>query len=918
MNNYVFLNQGFEKVSIQKHKAAFRTFCLLPLLFSFVNLFCISCAARQDFGQVESEKEIYFFVDYPGKNFYFSNPSPALDILCQAIDNAQNSIEIALYELNQPRIIEALLKAWHRGVRLRVVGDWDERESNAYLLLQKTGIALVAGNKSGIQHNKFLIIDRQLLFSGSGNFTVNDFRRSTNHFVRIRSQKIIQRYLSEFEQMFAGKFGKDKISFENTENFEENNKSNEDEIHFQNKNDKKISVYFFPQDRKKALRHILHSIENARYSIHYMIFSFSQNQIASALIQASHSLTVEGIHDSTFIKGVSQQAPRLYAAAHDKNGWPLPNGPTVYQEGSFYTAPGNPRSGGKMHCKTMLIDAGSDKAVILIGSFNWSQNAMNVNDENLLIIEDNEAAKFLLQHYYQQRKAATPPQQLDATAGSQTLYMQDVVISEIGWGGSYKGRQKRTDFFLELYNRSAQEIDLAHWTLELQSSDWHVKPQNFRKRQFTFRGPGNSWRNAPSQKIPAQSYLLLYFNKDGHFSSLTNSTIRSKFLNASQLNWQNSASLRTRLYDKQMRLADEAVIFDNGNSGYFDTRNRKIASAERVGVSTSQLKEGKFFSSWYSSYTPDTRYPQFMFHSAGKKNSQETLGLPKNTIYARPPVAFAVGENKWQTFWNAPLGTCQLKKISLQGQSLSPNKYQNQAGGLAFWLNIPSTKNNIKDLPYFLNFQATACSGKSSIVSQRASLRFYPYQGDDIATVTLQEIHYDTQSGKDYLVLRVQKSGYLKETEIFSLTYEGYKQIYRFFPLYYNEGEKLKVYLGASLSQTQSSYDQSNTAKRTLNFYSLRRKLSRQDEVIFVRGQKQIHDMLFLSNRDGKMYAFLKEEIVEISLHPLWPFSAANQSMSKKQLQTFALDVGSLKNTNSYQKVNNVAGWKFVLQNISP
>jgi phosphatidylserine/phosphatidylglycerophosphate/cardiolipin synthase-like enzyme len=39
-----------------------------------------------------------------------------------------------------------------------------------------------------------------------------------------------------------------------------------------------------------------------------------------------------------------------------------------------------------LHAKTIVIDAGTPNAKLLMGSFNWSPNANNNNDENLIVI----------------------------------------------------------------------------------------------------------------------------------------------------------------------------------------------------------------------------------------------------------------------------------------------------------------------------------------------------------------------------------------------------------------------------------------------------------------------------------------------------------------------------------------------------
>lgn len=847
------------------------------LLFFFGSLGGLGCTHPPTMAIEDKEKEIYFFVDYPGKNFYFSRLNKATAVLLAELNKAKSSIYFTAYQLNRQEIIDALLAAHKHGVKIKMVGDYDERDSLGYETLRKNNIPIVSGNKQGIQHNKFVIIDKQVLFTGSGNFTDNDFMRSTNHFVKIKSKKIIARYLYEFEQMYGGKFGNKKINPATASLVQ-------DSIH-----GKKVTVYFFPEQNNQALEHILRSIDSATHSIHYMIFSFSQNEIASALIRASHKIPVEGIHDSTFVKGVSQQAPRLFAAGFNENGSVRKNGPQVYQEGSSYTVAGNSHSGGKMHCKTILIDAETDHGIVITGSFNWSKNAMEKNDENLLIAHDPHAARFLLEHYKHQKKMAfVPHERLPWHSGSLSS-QHGLVISEIGWGGSYAPTYKKKDVFLELYNRSNQTIDLSHWVIELQNP--------FRKAQFVFRAKENG--NKATSKIAAGSHKLFYFYKEGHFAKIAKN-MQGEYLSAYQLPWQDAASLYVRLYDKYMNLNDEAQISINGLSGSYDWKSKKNASMERVDYKNN-LQDGKLWTSWQSSTTADVDFPTKMFHSAGKANTAKT-----------PDVFFAKEEkNNIQIFLQSKPVQCSPKKIKVDSM-FTPWSYQKNSWGIL--LSVSHSSANI----HTIDFDSGACTSAQGI-SAAKQLRFFTYNNAQKATVRINEIHYSSNKKKDYIELKILSDGWL-DAELLGYSSDGYRQLYKFLPMYYKKGELPIVYLQNQLSQFINSYDQNISTARELKFYSLRKYLSRQDEVFLLRTgtEQKLVDMVYVSNKDKKMYASFKEEMEIISQHPLWKFVPINQEMSKEDVQSFALDTTKLNNNNSYQHASQASGWKFLLQSKSP
>jgi hypothetical protein len=56
-------------------------------------------------------------------------------------------------------------------------------------------------------HNKFILIDGQLLWTGSMNLTTNDVFRNNNNVVVLLSPAAVAVYAREFEEMWNGQFG---------------------------------------------------------------------------------------------------------------------------------------------------------------------------------------------------------------------------------------------------------------------------------------------------------------------------------------------------------------------------------------------------------------------------------------------------------------------------------------------------------------------------------------------------------------------------------------------------------------------------------------------------------------------------------------------------------------------------------------
>ena len=152
---------------------------------------------------------------------YFTAPTGSRDpatyhggvdeALASAIAGTQRTIDIAAYEFNSPALTQALLEAKARGVRVRIVTDNEDGlgdEDSTLGQLQAAGIPVVTDERSALMHNKFIILDGQVVWTGSWNLTVNDTYRNNNNAIALRSQKAVENYQTEFDEMFIeGRFG---------------------------------------------------------------------------------------------------------------------------------------------------------------------------------------------------------------------------------------------------------------------------------------------------------------------------------------------------------------------------------------------------------------------------------------------------------------------------------------------------------------------------------------------------------------------------------------------------------------------------------------------------------------------------------------------------------------------------------------
>ena len=298
---------------------------------------------------------------------YFTNPASPLSPqgtggvdgpIVDSIDAARLSIDVAAYSLSLNSVRNALIRAHDRGATVRVVMESSNMDRSDPQRLIEAGIPVVGDNRDGLMHDKFIIIDRSEVWLGSMNFTDGGAYEDNNNLMRIRSTKMAENYIKEFEEMFnEDMFGPDvaaetpnpTITIDNT----------------------RIDVYFSPDDG--ALAGLVPVLQSAQASIYFLAYSFTANQLGEIVRQkAEAELTIAGVMDDQQVRS---------------------NQGTEFDP--FRQADLDVRIDGidgLMHHKVLIID----EKIVVLGSYNFSQSAEERNDENLLIIYDPVIAEQFL------------------------------------------------------------------------------------------------------------------------------------------------------------------------------------------------------------------------------------------------------------------------------------------------------------------------------------------------------------------------------------------------------------------------------------------------------------------------------------------------------------------------------------------
>ena len=142
---------------------------------------------------------------------YFG-PSAGFDLIDPGlIARAQRRIDMAAYVLTERRVIDALVAAARRGVKVRLYLDADQRDPQdgeprdrlAYLLHAPGVEAKFKASGRDMMHFKAYHVDGRWLRTGSANFTIAGTRRQDNDILVLESAEAAGAFAERFERLWS-------------------------------------------------------------------------------------------------------------------------------------------------------------------------------------------------------------------------------------------------------------------------------------------------------------------------------------------------------------------------------------------------------------------------------------------------------------------------------------------------------------------------------------------------------------------------------------------------------------------------------------------------------------------------------------------------------------------------------------------
>jgi phosphatidylserine/phosphatidylglycerophosphate/cardiolipin synthase-like enzyme len=140
-------------------------------------------------------------------DIYFSPDDNVANNLLDLIHNAEESIYFLAYSFTSDPLAEAIRARAEEGVSVEGVMDSSQIDSNIgteFDPFKQTGLDVRRdGNQGGLLHHKVIIIDEEIVITGSYNFTNAAETRNDENLIVIYDPFIAAQYLAEFQRDFA-------------------------------------------------------------------------------------------------------------------------------------------------------------------------------------------------------------------------------------------------------------------------------------------------------------------------------------------------------------------------------------------------------------------------------------------------------------------------------------------------------------------------------------------------------------------------------------------------------------------------------------------------------------------------------------------------------------------------------------------
>ncbi len=132
----------------------------------------------------------------------FSPRGNCTDAIVDQIGKSRTEILVQAYSFTSVPIAKALLNAHKRGVKVQAILDKSQRKERytSVTFLVNSGIPTYIDDRHAIAHNKIMIIDREIVITGSFNFTKAAEEKNAENLLIILNKELAKIFLENWNK----------------------------------------------------------------------------------------------------------------------------------------------------------------------------------------------------------------------------------------------------------------------------------------------------------------------------------------------------------------------------------------------------------------------------------------------------------------------------------------------------------------------------------------------------------------------------------------------------------------------------------------------------------------------------------------------------------------------------------------------
>jgi phosphatidylserine/phosphatidylglycerophosphate/cardiolipin synthase-like enzyme len=132
---------------------------------------------------------------------FFSPNGGAAAAVARHVADAQKTVDCAAYAISETQITSALIGAHRRGLTVRLIVDAHEQggTSSTARKIRDAGIPTRVDRTHSLMHNKTIIIDNEIVVTGSMNFTLSGDKKNAESTLIIHDAAIAQQFAENFQ-----------------------------------------------------------------------------------------------------------------------------------------------------------------------------------------------------------------------------------------------------------------------------------------------------------------------------------------------------------------------------------------------------------------------------------------------------------------------------------------------------------------------------------------------------------------------------------------------------------------------------------------------------------------------------------------------------------------------------------------------